>query len=213
MSEYRPGVTSPHTLSQRGLPPPPLSSQPPYLRHTPSLRAPPRPLPPHPTRSSTPTIPRSVPPTWRSSTGLSPPLHPACSLDFSLSRPALLSTSSSSLIILVLPVRVVLLVLRLRFFPLAVHSRGLLLDSSFFAIPPCPPQIFPQCFGNLVHAFLLGLNYARSPPLSTCLVFLSGVLFEPLAQFFLYSQLPLSLSLSTLLLSSYYLFSRFPHFS
>lgn len=29
MSEYRPGVTSPHTLSQRGLPLPPLSSQPP----------------------------------------------------------------------------------------------------------------------------------------------------------------------------------------
>lgn len=141
MREYRPGVTSPHTLSQRGLPPPPLSSQPPYLRRTPSLRAPPRPLPPHPTRSSTPTTSQrtsNVALLYRSLT----PLHPACSLDFSLSRPALLSTSSSSLIILVLPVRVVLLVLRLRFFPLAVHSRGLLLDSSFFAIPPCPPKYF-----------------------------------------------------------------------
>lgn len=138
MSEYRPGVTSPHTLSQRGLPPPPLSSQPPS--DVPRLRAPPRPLPPHPTRSSTPTTSQrtsNVALLYRSLT----PLHPACSLDFSLSRPALLSTSSSSLIILVLPVCVVLLVLRLRFFPLVVHSRGPLLDSSFFAIPPCPPNI------------------------------------------------------------------------
>lgn len=141
MSEYRPGVTSPHTLSQRGLPLPPLSLS----------------FPPHPTYpisallltpSSAPSyalehsyylaayLQRGAP------LPVSPPRSLACSLDFSLSRPALLSTSSSSLIILVLPVCVVLLVLCLRFFPPVVHFRGLLLDSSFFAIPSRPPKYF-----------------------------------------------------------------------
>lgn len=206
MSEYRPGVTSPHTLSQRGLPLPPFSFQPPS--DIPRLRAPPRPLPPHPTRSSTPTTSQrtsNVALLYRSLT----PLLPACSLDFSLSRPALLSTSSSSLIILVLPVCVVLLVLRLRFFPLVVHSRGPLLDSSFFAIPSCPPNI-SAVFRQSRSRLFARTKLRTITPLSTCLVFLSGCSLNRWRSSFCTFSF---LRLSTLLLSSYYLFFHFPHFS
>lgn len=154
MSEYRPGVTSPHTLPQRAHPLSPRSS----FGLTP--------LRPPPTRPSlsyylAAYLQRGASPHLSLSFSLS--VYP---LDLSLSRPPLLSTSSSPLIIPVLPVCVVLLILCLRFFLLTVHlSRTALPDSSLFAVPrKCPlplpsPDIF-SCFGNLVHAFLLGLNYA-----------------------------------------------------
>lgn len=85
MSEYRPGVTSPHTLSQRALPLPPLSFHPdPYpISPRSSLDLPllallsPR---------STLLPPRNVPPTRRSFATLTPSSPPACPLDFSLCR-------------------------------------------------------------------------------------------------------------------------------
>lgn len=61
MSEYRPGVTSPHTLSQHALPLPPFSFHPdvPHLTALLTRSAPLCRLPPRPTRSSTPTSQRT----------------------------------------------------------------------------------------------------------------------------------------------------------
>lgn len=87
MSEYRPGVTSPHTLSQRWAHPCPRSLPSPHPTYPVSalLLALFRPI----LRARALLLPRSVGTSnvallYRSLT----PLLPACSLDFSLSRPA-----------------------------------------------------------------------------------------------------------------------------
>lgn len=160
-------VTSPHTIPQRASFPSPchrsLSIATYPISPRSSLDLPPS-LPLF-LRVRALLLPRNVPPTWRFFVVFapSPYVYP---LDFSLSRP-LLSMSSSSIIILVFPVYVVLLTLCLRFFPLIVHPRGrhfLTLRYSRFPAEFLPFLPFPRYFlmflQSLVHAFLLGLNYA-----------------------------------------------------
>lgn len=156
MSEYRPGVTSPHTLPQRALPCPRTLSTATYpISPRSSLGLPLFALFCHPSppllllralehsyylaaylqRGAPP--PSSPPPP-------SPSVYP---LDFSLSRPPLLSTSSPSLIIPVLPVRVVLLTLCPRLFPLIVHLCGRrFLTLRYSRFPTKCPLLSPQVF-------------------------------------------------------------------